>query len=65
MLNSLNTLEKEKNRLIEITVDGGISENELGDFKRIQKQLAEISMAVDSLQLWVQQAIANGKIPEK
>lgn len=64
MLNSLNTLEKEKNRLIEITVDGEISENELGDFKRIQKQLAEISMAVDSLQLWVQQAIANGKIPE-
>lgn len=65
MLNSLNTLEKEKNRLIEITVDGEISENELGDFKRIQKQLAEISMAVDSLQLWVQQAIANGKIPKK
>lgn len=62
MLASLNTLEKEKNRLIEITVDGMISEDEKEDFERIQNQLAQISMAVDSLQLWVQKAIVDGKI---
>ena len=62
MLASLNTLEKEKNRLIEITVDGVISEDEKEDFERIQTQLAQISMAVDSLQLWVQKAVADGKI---
>ena len=33
MLASLNTLEKEKNRLIEITVDGVISEDEKEDFE--------------------------------
>lgn len=64
MLASLNSLEKEKTRLIEITVDGIISEDEKEDFERIQNQLSQISMAVDSLQLWVQKAIADGKISE-
>lgn len=62
MLASLNSLEKEKNRLIEITVDGAISDNEMQDFKRIQDQLSQISMAIDSLQLWVQKAIVDGRI---
>jgi hypothetical protein len=62
MLASLNSLDKEKNRLIEITVDGVISEDEKEDFERIQNQLSQIALAVDSLQLWVQKAIADGKI---
>ena len=62
MLASLNSLEKEKNRLIEITVDGQITEDEMKDFEKIQEQLSQISMAIDSLQLWVQKAIADGRI---
>ncbi len=62
MLASLNSLEKEKTRLIEITVDGVISDDELKDFEHIQEQLTQISMAIDSLQLWVQKAIVDGKI---
>ncbi|MDD6202568.1 MAG: helix-turn-helix transcriptional regulator [Lachnospiraceae bacterium] len=62
MLASLNSLEKEKNRLVEITVDGVISEDEMKDFKHIQEQLSQISMAIDSLQLWVQKALADGRI---
>lgn len=65
MLASLNSLEKEKNRLIEITVDGKISDDEMQDFKRIQDQLSQISMAIDSLQLWVEKAIMDGKIAEE
>ncbi|MGN0156371.1 MAG: helix-turn-helix domain-containing protein [Lachnospiraceae bacterium] len=64
MLASLNSLEKEKNRLIEITVDGVISEDEMKDFKHIQEQLSQISMAIDSLQLWVQKALADGRIAQ-
>ncbi|MBE5935876.1 MAG: helix-turn-helix domain-containing protein [Lachnospiraceae bacterium] len=60
MLASLNSLNEEKNRLIEITVDGKITKDEMEDFERIQEQLSQISMAVNSLQLWVQQAIADG-----
>lgn len=65
MLASLNSLEKEKNRLIEITVDGQITEDEMKDFVRIQEQLSQIAMAIDSLQLWVQKAIADGRIDKK
>ena len=64
MLASLNALEKEKNRLIEITVDGIISDDELNDFKKIQAQLAQISLAIDSLQLWVDKALIDGKIAQ-
>lgn len=62
MLASLNALEKEKNRLIEITVDGQITSDEMEDFEKIQTQLSQIAMAIDSLQLWVQKAIADGKL---
>ena len=62
MLASLNSLEKEKNRLIEITVDGVISDDEMRDFEKIQKQLSQIAMAIDSFQLWVQKAIADGRL---
>ncbi len=65
MLASLNSLDKQKARLIEITVDGIISEDEMKDFKQIQEQLTCISMAIDSLQLWVQKAIMDGKIAEE
>lgn len=64
MLASLNTVEKEKNELIEITADGKISNNELPAFARIQKELDEISNTVETLKLWVEQTIANGDIDE-
>ena len=64
MLASLNAMETEKNRLIEITVDGVISKDEADDFRMIQTRLSQIAMAIDSLQLWVQKAAAEGKISE-
>ncbi len=39
MIASLNALEKEKNRLVEITVDGEITEDEYRDFAAIENQL--------------------------
>jgi len=65
MLASLNAMDKAKNRLIEITADGVIDEDEYEDFSKIQKQLNQISMAVDSLQLWVNKTIADGKIDKE
>lgn len=64
MLASLNSMEKQKSRLIEITVDGKISDDEMDDFLHIQQQLSQISMAIDSLSLWVQKAIADGRISD-
>lgn len=62
VLASLNTLDREKNRLIEISVDGRISDDEISDFAKIQNQLSKISLAVDALQLWVEKTLADGNI---
>ena len=64
VLAALNTLDKEKNRFIEITVDGIISADEVNDFKRINDHLSEISKTVSSLQLWIQQAMIDNKIAD-
>ena len=66
MLASLNSMQKEKDRLIEITVDGKISGDELADFVAIQEQLEKISVAVETLQLWSERMLATGAIdPEQ
>ena len=62
MLASLNALAKEKDRLIEITVDGELSEDELPDFLKIKDQLEKMALAIDSLNLWLDQTIAAGKL---
>jgi len=62
VLATLNQLEKNKDRLIEITVDGEISEDELQDFLAIQKELDKMALTIDSLNLWISNTIASGKI---
>lgn len=62
MMVSLNNLVKEKERLLEITVDGVISEDEIQDFTKIQKELEKMSLTIDSLKLWIDNAIISGKI---
>jgi len=66
MLASLNAMQKKKERLIEITVDGHISREELSDFVFIQEELEKISIAVETLQLWSERMLATGAIdPEQ
>ena len=62
MLASLNALEKYKNRLIEITVDGVVHKDEREDFAKIRGLLDDMSKAISSLTLWVDKAANNGKI---
>ena len=62
MLASLNTVEKEKDRLIEIAADGTIDKDEVEDFIRIQEELERISVTVETLQLWSERMLANGMI---
>lgn len=61
-LASLNAMQKKKDRLIEITVDGQITGDELEDFVRIQAELEKISIAVETLQLWCEQMLDTGMI---
>lgn len=64
-LASLNALEEAKNRFIEITVDGVITEEEAKDFVAIQNELNKISSTIESLKLWVRHTIATGKIDKE
>ena len=64
MLASLNSMNKQRERLIEITVDGKISGDEIRDFVAIQEELERISIAVETLQLWSERMLATGAIDE-
>ena len=64
MLASLNAMNKQKERLIEITVDGRISGDELADFVYIQEELEKISVAVETLQLWCERMLDPGAIEQ-
>ena len=62
MLASLNAAKKLQDRLIEITADGRIEADEVKDFLQIQEELERISVAVETLQLWVEQKLVSGEI---
>lgn len=65
MLASLNSVQDNQRRLIEITADGVIDEDEISDFVDIQEELEKISITVETLQLWSEQMLANGSIDMK
>ena len=58
----MNSMTKQKERFIEITVDGKITGDELEDFIYIQEELERISIAVETLQLWSERMLATGVI---
>lgn len=62
MLASLNSVNRKKERLIEITADGTIDKNEIEDFIFIQEELEHISITVETLQLWAERMLATGAI---
>lgn len=62
MIDSLNTVQDNQRRLVNITADGIIDDSEIDDFIEIQGELEKISITVEALQLWTEQMIANGTI---
>jgi hypothetical protein len=65
MLAHLNSMNQKKERLIEITFDGKIDNDEIDDFIYIQQELERISVTVETLQLWSERMLANGIIDER
>ena len=62
MLSSLNAVQRRRERLIDITADGQIDNDELEEFIDIQEELEKISITVETRQLWSEQMLANGSI---
>ena len=58
----LNDLEALTGRLIQIGRDGEVSDDEIKDFALISSRLDAISLAVDSLNLWIDKTAGEKKI---
>ena len=61
VLNSLNQLQKKKDRMIEIAVDGKINPDEKKDFEEIMSELQRMAISANTLRLWLDQAAAESE----
>ena len=59
---SLNEINPLTTRLIQIARDGKISDDEIRDFAFISNKLDEISLAIDSLNLWVDKTASENDL---
>ena len=59
---SLNNMQTRQNRLIEIAVDNTVDDDQIEDFVKIQQELENISLLVETLQFWSEEMLAEGKI---
>ena len=62
MLAALNSVQNKQQRFIEIVADEIIDDEEILDFINFQDELEKISIAVETLQLWSEKMIYEGKI---
>ncbi len=65
IINGMNRLNKEKDRLLEISEDGRVRPDEVEDFAAIKEILDKIQISVSTLQLWIDEKIAAGELREK
>lgn len=59
---SLNEINPLTSRLIQIARDGKITDDEIRDFAFISKKLDDVSLAIDSLNLWVDKTASENNI---
>ena len=59
MVVTLNDLMRDRDRLMEITVDGTVSAEEQKEFRKIRENLERMSGAIESLRLWVDGAMGR------
>ncbi len=64
LLAALNALGGEKDRLIEISVDGRVNDFEREDFDRIIRKLSALDRSIGSMRLWLERAYNEGRIDE-
>ena len=61
-IGSLNEINPLTGRLIQIARDGEITDDEIKDFAYISKKLDEVSLAIDSLNLWIDKTASEKNI---
>lgn len=61
MVVTLNELMRDRDRLMEITADETVSEEEQEDFRAIRENLDRMSSAIESLRLWIDGAAGQSR----
>ena len=61
ILSSLNSLNRDRERMIDISSDGVITDEEKADFDLIKKHIEEMNLAIESFKLWVEKVSNNNK----
>ena len=64
LLSALNALEQEKNRLIDISVDGRVNDFERRQFDVILEKLLRLERSIRGMRIWIEHAAASGKLDD-
>ena len=59
LLSCLNALNKDKDRMIDISADGIISDSEREDFEKVKDHLAEMELSIQALKLWADKRLCR------
>ena len=64
LLSALHAMEEEQNRLIDISVDGRVSDTERKQFDIILAKLAALDRSIRGMRIWIEHALYTGKMEE-
>ena len=64
LIAGISALEKEKDRLAAIAVDGRVNDFERRDFDEILEKLNRIDRSIQGLKIWIQHAVNTGKMDD-
>ena len=64
IISALNAMEAEKNKLIDISVDGKVNDFERRDFDAILEKINAIDKSIQELRIWIEHAVNAGKLDE-
>lgn len=64
LLAALNAMEKEKDRLIAISVDGRVNYFERKDFDLVLDRLDRLDRSIQNMRVWIEHARNTGKMDE-
>ena len=62
MLALLNSVSRDRDRLIEIASNGRINDDEYEDFSSIHNRLEKLALTVNELRVWLDGMIMEGKV---
>ncbi len=65
LLSALHAMEKERDRLIDISVDGRVNSTERKQFNIILNKLTVLDRAIRGMRIWIEDAINTGKLDQE